>query len=1195
MSEAYCIICGELFQPSHPNIAICPACGGPLEAGSAPAEDFTQVASPIPPVNLKSVPRPSARKGEWQPGMVILDTYEVAGELGRGGFGKVYRVHHKAWNIDLAVKRPLELEEASKVSFIAEAEKWIDLGLHPNIVSCYYVRSIDNFPHTFAELVEGGSLKSWIDDHRLYAGGQTPALERILDIAIQFAWGLDYAHQKRLVHQDVKPGNVLMTLDGVAKVGDFGLSKARQLPGPAMTLDQEERLEQADEGSLLVSSGGYTPAYCSPEQARSERLSHKTDIWSWAVSVLEMFNGEITWYRGTAAAEALEEYTCSGASVRDLPMMPPALVDLLRQCLEKAPEARPRSLLEVAEKLQGIYQRQVGKPYPRRAPKSVDLRADSLNNKALSFLDLGRAQAALGAWEEALRNNPTHLEATFNLGYWEWNQGRRDDLRFWQSVAELDRLYGERAGYWTTLAQLSRARGDLEQADQHGKKAAKLGGKPISARPGTDIRLKDVLQTPNGLYCMRLSPNGRFLLTGGLDKTVRLYDLHSKQIAQSYLVEVNHGEIFSLGIMPNWSTVLCGSLAEWIEAFDTASGKYLGRISDEKVSGSNAAVLSVLEVTPDSRYVISALNEMWAIREVQSIHLWDPKTGKLAGTLEGHLHAVTSLVVTQDSRRAISSGWSDSNEFIKIWDLNSRRGLRTLKGPDSMVHCLAVSKDGRWLLSGSENATMALWDLDSGQMIRTYYGHSAAVRSLDFSPDGRFAISGSEDRTVRFWDLESGKCLRTFSDHTNSVRSVVFSQDGMLAYSASLDCSVRIYSTQFLPLHSCDFLVSVPVSAEKTLQRQDRMAELLDRIDGHLQSGRFEPAYLSLRQAQEIPGYEKATALLDRLGKLSPASRRVGLHSAWMSQTLTGHTEVVNFVSFSPDGSQVASVSSDRVVRLWEPRSGACTVKLEGHRRPVQLAVFSPQGDILATASKGGYLSDKDADSFLRLWQVKGGQPIRSFQNYERGVSAVVFSPDGSKLYVAPAEKLMDKESGAIQILNARSGAVERTLSGHSDIVTSLALFGGGKFLLSGSRDQTLKVWQLTNGECLRTLTGHQGSVQALAALAGDRYAISGGVDNLLRLWDLQTGKCLRTLTGHKDTIQSIAVTRDGRFALSGGEEFALRLWDLQTGSVLQELEGHTDSITSLDFSPNGRYAISASYDKTLKLWEFDWELDFKK
>jgi serine/threonine protein kinase len=126
----------------------------------------------------------------WQPEEILLKQYEVRELLGEGGMGAVHRVHYRAWNVDLAVKSPrpeIFAKASGKENFIREAETWVKLHLHPHIVSCYYVGTIDEIPRIFAEYVDGGSLAGWIRQHRLYQGGKEQALARMLDIAIQFA------------------------------------------------------------------------------------------------------------------------------------------------------------------------------------------------------------------------------------------------------------------------------------------------------------------------------------------------------------------------------------------------------------------------------------------------------------------------------------------------------------------------------------------------------------------------------------------------------------------------------------------------------------------------------------------------------------------------------------------------------------------------------------------------------------------------------------------------------------------------------------------------------------------------------------------------------------------------------------------------------------------------------------------------
>src|SRR5206468_3896772 len=136
-------------------------------------------------------------------------------------------------------------------------ETWVGLGLHPHVVDCYYVRRIEGAPRLFVEYVDGGSLHDWIRQKRLRT------LDRVLDVAIQFAWGLHYAHEQGLVHLDVKPANVMITSDGLAKVTDFGLARARLHP-----LVGAGSLGPARGGETLTvdGAGGVTPAYMSPEQ-----------------------------------------------------------------------------------------------------------------------------------------------------------------------------------------------------------------------------------------------------------------------------------------------------------------------------------------------------------------------------------------------------------------------------------------------------------------------------------------------------------------------------------------------------------------------------------------------------------------------------------------------------------------------------------------------------------------------------------------------------------------------------------------------------------------------------------------------------------------------------------------------------------------------------------------------------------------
>jgi serine/threonine protein kinase/lipopolysaccharide biosynthesis regulator YciM len=324
-----------------------------------PAEGTARQNEPQDPKLPSGLPR-----GDWEPGQELLDDFVVERTLGEGGMGKVYLVRSRSTGSRFAVKRAKVLSESSRRSFLAELQTWIDLPEHANLVSCRFFRTVGDEILIFAEYVEGGSLEGWIDSRRLYEDGPRQALERMLDIAIQFAWGLHCLHELGLIHQDVKPGNVLVSTEGEtslqgvrSRVTDFGLVRARAAGGEAAASDPRH--------NILVSTSGGTPSYWSPEQAAWLKLTRGADNWSWGVSVLELFTGGIAWNSGLDAPAALERLLRSGVQDHAIPAMPGGLADLLRRCFRQEPTERLASLSEAVNQLKAIYEASVGTSYNR--------------------------------------------------------------------------------------------------------------------------------------------------------------------------------------------------------------------------------------------------------------------------------------------------------------------------------------------------------------------------------------------------------------------------------------------------------------------------------------------------------------------------------------------------------------------------------------------------------------------------------------------------------------------------------------------------------------------------------------------------------------------------------------------------------------------------------------------------------------
>ena len=350
---------------------------------------------------------------QWEPGDVIHGLYEVQSKLGEGGMGRVYSIRHRGWNSDLAVKVPKKdgaLSTKGYAAFEQECDLWINLGWHQHVVPCHFVRRFGDVPIVFMELLAAGSLAHWIKSGRLYAGDTNESLERILSLAIQSALGLHHAHSQGLIHQDVKPANMLLASDGMLKITDFGLARAR------------EDCEEEPFAGGAPHAAGMTPAYCSPEQAEGMPLTVGTDIWSWAVSVLEMLIGEMRWISGEAAPHVLD--ACFGGDRPVGPRKPvlanpPArLLRLLRNCLQERVAQRPPDMHAIVLELTHTYEESVGTPYADLSAGSKGYQEHihglaNYNNRAISLVELGQEDEAevmlRRAYLEMKKSSPTAL------------------------------------------------------------------------------------------------------------------------------------------------------------------------------------------------------------------------------------------------------------------------------------------------------------------------------------------------------------------------------------------------------------------------------------------------------------------------------------------------------------------------------------------------------------------------------------------------------------------------------------------------------------------------------------------------------------------------------------------------------------------------------------------------------------------
>lgn len=1034
----------------------------------------------------------------WKLGDVILDVYEVcplsaSKPYAEGGMGIVYRVHHHGWGIDLAVKSPkasVVATEEGKANFERECVAWIRLGLHPNIVTCYYVRRIGGIPRVFAEFVEGGSLWEWIRSGRLYEGGTERSLRRVIDIAIQCAWGLAHAHEQGLIHQDVKPENVMMQ-DGVPKMTDFGLAKA--------CLSSMRAPRDTTQASLAVSWGGMTPAYCSPEQIQAAleaesgvspeqrtKLTRRTDIWSWALTVLAMFCGRPPCrYGGHTAAQVFETYLKKGLSDTSLPRMPRALAELLRWCFQHDPDRRPIDMVEIADRLRPIYREATGSRYARQQPVIAELRADTLNNRAASMLDLGNQEEAARLLKEAWEQHPWQPQVTFNRGILAWRTGRMTDLEF---VAQLEELCATRPSAWEAhyaLALAHMERGEMRLARTALEQAIDLGG-------GHEAHL-------------------------------------ALQQAAEYA-----------GAGPRCVRSFTGQ-APFVTSV------YLGETGRQALSGIDRS----------------------------SFRLWDVPDGRLLATFQFPSETATPAISADNQWQLVRSG----KQTFQLRAAGDAQRVETFR-PISWGSTDSLTTDNRYRLVVAAGE-LELRDAAGDELVRTFRGHAGPIRSFSVSRDGRWVLTGSSDKTLRFWELATGRCVRTLRGHTDAISTVYLAGDASWALSVSTGQRLRLWNLELLADDRRRFVAPVLLchvtTSEEATRAQADFADLCLNARMALANQQYDEALTMIRSARMLPGYKMTRDVLDLWSRAGSRCVRRQCRDAWGLQVFEAHQGQVLSVALSDDAAWAVSAGADRTIRIWQIDSGTCRSVLAGHTDWVRSVAISRDGRLIVSA---GW------DKTVRVWDASDGRCLQVLSGHTNCVNSACFSP-GANLVASGG---WDK---AVRVWDLRSGNCLHTFQGHEKYVNAVDFSPGGRFIVSAGEDNILRVWDLATGCCRSTLEGHDDWVYAARFSFEGSRIVSGGKDRTIRIWDAPSGQCLQILRDDLAVVKCVFPSSDGRWLLSGGKDKLLRLWDLEAGASRRTLEGHTAAITSACLSADGRWALSGDEDGTVRFWEIDWEYEF--
>jgi WD40 repeat protein/serine/threonine protein kinase len=1179
----------------------------------------------------------------WAPGDVVLGLYEVLDVVHDGGMGLVHKVRHRGWQVDLAVKTPrperVRTPDGRRL-FETEAGTWVGLGLHPHTVNCVYVRTIDALPRVFAEWIDGGSLAEAVRGGRLYEGGHRVALGRVLDVAVQMAWGLAHAHNSGLVHQDVKPANVMLQADGTAKVTDFGLAGA-----PAEGR-QEEASGPGDDPSG-VTFAGMTPAYCSPEQAaaaggrRGVRLTAATDAWSWAVSVLEMFAGRRLTGRGQAAGEALETFLRGGgADDARVPAMPAGVGELLRRCFEQDPATRPSNFGKIAAELGELYRAELGTAHERPAPRTVRLLSDGLNNQALSLLDLGRGDEAEGLWRRATAANPHHLPTLYNFGLHRWRSGQDTGEELSSDLAAA-RAAGPPDGLGALLL------GCVELERHEDERARELLREAVAADPdSTDAaaalaelarRRPRVHAEHDGhtgeVGAVAASSDGGLVLSGDRSGGLVLWAPGEQSPRHARRTLTRSGQCvvhLAVDAAGTFGAVLRkdGSVETW----DLARRRPLHRSARQ--DGSPACTLAV---SGDGRYVAVGRRD----GTVWIGHLDRPD--QAATVVKVHSGPVTSLALSRDGSRGVSASiGSDGHDgTVRAWVPFARWLLGTLAGPvrgtlhgrevrTSPLDLVGISPDARCAVVAWNRGPLTVWDARRCEVVSEVPHRLRPGLSITVASSGPTLLTAGEGgERIQAWDPTTGRCLRSLDREMPSdliwVRGAALAAKGRVAVLGGNHVVVvrSLPGTNYrAPWH-----YARPRSADELTSTDETFHTLIDRAYDLADADRYGPAAQMLRAAQQVPGFARHPELRRAWVRVGAHGRRGTLLGGWPLYNYDGKREFTQppATALGRAGTVLATGRWTGQVDVWDAVAGERLHTFDrGEGGKAQDIRFALDGLLLLVLTNAGT---------IRQLSLEDGSKRLFTDDFGR-ITAFALNPAGDRV-------LIGDETGTLRIRDLPEGSLLGTVRAHAGKVKAVALSPDGRFAAThgSTRSQTsfaspgeheVHLWPLDadrpawtlpsrrdeefldfspDGRTLFLSTGLRTTAWDVSSGAS-RYSVDSGgsfmsgqtarafsADGRLaatpgreevQVWETATGRVLHSLPC--GTPHGFTLSADGTFAVTGGWDGLLRVWDLRSGRCLRTLEGHEAPIERIELSPDGTLLATADLGSALRVWELAWD-----
>jgi WD40 repeat protein len=740
------------------------------------------------------------------------------------------------------------------------------------------------------------------------------------------------------------------------------------------------------------------------------------------------------------------------------------------------------------------------------------------------------------------------------------------------------------------------------------------------------------------VYDAVFTPDGRWVVTASFDKTLRLWDLASRQSVRT--MSGHTGLVLSIAVDPGGGRIASGAMDNTIKIWDVPINS---PITD--FAGHSGPVRSVA-MTGDGQWIISGGSD-------KSVQLRATADGKVVRAFEGHLAGVVGVAVRSDSLEvatATESGvlrlftladgkpiggsvvahpgpitgllyarnnsflvTSGSDGLVRKWP-RSLPATLSASGHSAPIASVDVSSTGSMVATASLDKTARLWRRSDGTLLRPLESHPAQVTSIAFSPNSSQVATGSADQIVRLFTVSSGKLQKAFPAQAGPISCVSLSANGQLLVAGDTTGSVVLYkiadgSVQAKLAGHTAAITGVSFtanSAQVVTTSRDKNLRVFGSADGKL-------VRTIATGSEALSLSVSANGVQAAVGGSDKAVRVYTLSDGKLTKTLGGHESAVTAVEFSRDNTKLLSGSGHGRLRAWDLKTdrvlqhfrttGAISgvgfsndnrtiafagtdtllhieaisvqVVIAADDRSVDSLGLSGNSAVLVTAGPGG----------VKSWNSGSGQPIRTFAGLSGGSRAVSMNASSNQLAAADGTSLC--------VWNASNGELQLKIPTPSP-VTGLAYTVDNKKLLAVSLDHSIRSYDPTapnpkppvapSRDAAQLLSGHTGDIHGLALALDNTTLVTASADGTVKTWTVAATGFSQNYTGHGGYVAGLAYSPDGTRLASASSDKTVRLWDTKTHKVIRTLSTQPSQVYAVSFSPDGKFVVTGGADKTVRL-----------